>query len=61
MNFNLSHAIAKIVLIFLLGVAMHTILGRLDLPDAWRIFASVIAGIVLSDVFLDYSNNAKKK
>ncbi|NPT42085.1 hypothetical protein GNZ12_12300 [Paraburkholderia sp. 1N] len=58
MKINFNEIMAKIVLIFLLGVAINFILGRIEILDG-SIWKSVVVGVlsvVLAEVFFDYAN-----
>jgi hypothetical protein len=62
MKFNLNEAIARIVLIFLLGTALVVILKRLDWPEGvWRDVLTGAGAVVLSEVFFRFSPNQRKK
>lgn len=63
MNFNINETAAKMVLIFLLGIAIYNILGRLDFFSnvGWRSFSTAVVAGVLGEVFFNFSIKMRKK
>jgi hypothetical protein len=58
MKINFNEIMAKIVLIFLLGVAINFILGKIEILDGstWKSVVVGVLSVVLAEVFFDYAN-----
>ncbi|OAJ57358.1 hypothetical protein A6V36_31550 [Paraburkholderia ginsengiterrae] len=62
MKFDFHETIARLVLMFLLGIALSVILKRLDWPSTfWKDVLSGGGSFVLTDVFFNFSSNQKKQ
>ena len=62
MKFDFHETIARLALIFLLGIVLSVILERLDWPSGfWRAVLSGGGSVVLAEVFFNFSSNQKKQ
>ncbi|MFL9995865.1 hypothetical protein PQR34_33980 [Paraburkholderia sediminicola] len=58
MKINLNEIMARIVLIFLLAVAINFIMGKIEILDGsvWKSVLVGVLSVVLAEVFFNYEN-----
>ncbi|WP_176058927.1 hypothetical protein [Paraburkholderia sp. BCC1876] len=62
MKTSITDILAKCVLIFLIGIAMAVILGKIEILNGsvWKDFLVGASAVLLAEVFFNFKNGRKK-